>query len=319
MSNVERYENVRQLVKMVEPEFNRLAQIHGAVNFEREASFALQALKDNSYLAQIAMADQDSLKRAIINVAAVGLSLSPVHKLAYLIPRDKKVCLDISYRGFVQLAVDVGSIKFAHAEIVCENDTFELRGLGQEPIHKFQPFGLRGKIVGAYCVAKTHDGEYLTTAMTIDEIYAVRARSSSWRAYVKDNTKTNPWVTDESEMIKKTVIRRAYKSWPMTDTRKRLDKAIDVSAEVDPIDFNAPPAIPAAQSSRDASFAEIRELLVELQREESKYVEHLKNVCRRDIKRLEDLTEMEISQQMVMLSSWVDAKRKREATNEEVG
>lgn len=305
--------NIKQVVSLVEPDFNQLAKIHGAVNFKKEASFALQILKGNEYLARIAAANQDSLKTAILNVAAIGLSLSPVEKLAYLVPRKGTVCLDISYRGYVQLAVDVGSIKWAHAEIVCENDTFKLRGLGVEPLHNFEPFGERGKIVGAYCIGKTHDGDYLTSLMTWPEIESIRNRSESWKAYVKDNSKLNPWVTDESEMIKKTVIRRAYKSWPMTNTRARFDKAIDVTSEADPIEFNSAPA----EALPSPKIESIRTLLATLEKTEEAYVAHLSTIYNRKISSVEELTEMEMDKAIAMLESFVKAAE-RKATASEV-
>lgn len=305
---------MRQVIRMIEPDFNQLAKIHGAVNFARESSFALELLKSNSFLAGVAMGDQDSLKHAVVSVAAIGLSLSPVHKLAYLVPRGKKVCLDISYRGYVHLAIEAGSIKWAHAEVVREKDTFQLRGLGQEPIHNFEPFGDRGSVVGAYCVAKTHDGDFLTTTMTGDEILSIRDRSESWKS-----GKGGPWSTDEGEMIKKTVIRRAYKSWPMTDTRQRerMNVAIDVSSDFDPSEpIDANPALP---DRRAESLAKIRTMLSELGRTEEKYVEHLVRVCRRDIKKLDDLTDQEISQAIIFLSSFVEAKKTKEVINEDAG
>lgn len=315
---LERFENVKQLVRLVEPDFNVLAKIHGAVNFEREASFALQLLQDNSYLADIAMSNQDSLKRAILNVAAIGLSLSPVHKLAYLVPRKKQICLDISYRGFVQLATDSGAIKFAMAEVVYERDTFQIQGIGKEPIHIRSPFAAdRGEVVGAYCVAKTHDGDFLTTTMSAEEIISVRERSESFKS-----GKTNPWDTDRNEMIKKTVIRRAYKSWPMTDTRKRFDQAIDVSIQADPIDLTPPVATIAEPDKRAQGLAKIREMLVSLKRTEEKLVEHLVRMCRRNIKKLDELTENEISQAITFLTNVQDgqnAQKAKEAASENVG
>jgi phage RecT family recombinase len=314
MSNIERFENMKQLVKLAEPDFNELAQIHNAVNFTREASFALEALKNNDYLAKVAMADQDSLRRAVINVAAIGLSLSPVHKHAYLVPRNGKVCLDISYRGCVQLAVDVGSIKWAIAEVVCERDEFLLRGLGQEPLHKFMPFLDRGPIVGAYCVAKTHDGDFLTTSMTIGEILSIRDRTEIWK-----KSQTGPWKTDESEMIKKTVIKRAYKSWPLTDTRHRLERAIDVSNESDPIDFSPIQEVKDA-GEKQSVHAKIRAQLVKLGRPEEKYISHLARTCKREIKSLDDLTEQELGQAVVFLDSLIEKKTAKEAKpNENVG
>ena len=307
---LERFENVKQLVRLVEPDFNVLAKIHGAVNFEREASFALQLLQDNSYLADIAMSNQDSLKRAILNVAAIGLSLSPVHKLAYLVPRKKQICLDISYRGFVQLATDSGAIKFAMAEVVYERDTFQIQGIGKEPIHIRSPFAAdRGDVVGAYCVAKTHDGDFLTTTMSAEEIISVRERSESFKS-----GGNSPWATDRNEMIKKTVIRRAYKSWPMTDTRRRFDQAIDVSGEVDPIDFDSAPMLaPAEPDKRDQGIQQIRSMCAEINRTEDKLIEHLTRTMRRDIKKLDDLTEIEISKATIFLQSLVDGQNARKA------
>lgn len=312
--------NIQQVIRLVEPDFVTLANIHNAVNFQREISFALQMLKNNSYLMSVAAGDQDSLKSAILNVAAIGLSLSPVHKLAYLVPRGKKVCLDISYRGYTQLGVDVGAIKWAIAELVCEKDKFELRGRGVEPLHNFQPFGNRGKILGGYCISKTHDSEFLTITMPIAEIHAIRDRTESWIAYKKDNAKKCPWVTDESEMIKKTIIRRAYKSWPMTDTRRRLDDAIEISDAVDPMDF-APERASANVASHELPRAQ--ELLKQLDRSEEQFVGHLVRVFKRDLKKLEDLTEMEMNQAVVMLEGILAEKLKKteikEVTNEVAG
>ncbi len=298
-------ENIKQVVSLVEPDFNTLAQIHGAVNFKKEASFAMQILKANSYLMGIATGDMDSLKSAILNVAAIGLSLSPVQKLAYLVPRNKKVCLDISYRGYIQLGVDAGSIKWAHAEVVYEKDTFQLRGLGVEPLHEFQPFGDRGSIVGAYCVSKTHDGDYLTTIMSLPEIHAIRDRSESWKAYKRDNTKTNPWLTDEAEMLKKTVIRRAYKSWPLTDTRQRqrLDEAIDVADNNDPIDVTAEKVEVTHGDEPSSKVPLLIELLNQTGRTEEKFIKHLERVFKRSLKSLDELTETEMNHAQSFLES----------------
>ncbi len=319
MSNVERFENIKQLVKMVEPQFNDLAKIHNAVNYKKESSFALQLLSDNSYLAQIAMGDQDSLKRAIINVAAIGLSLNPVQKLAYLVPRDKKVCLDISYRGYVQLAVDVGAIKWATAEVVRAKDEYTYQGMGREPIHRFNPFGERGEIVGAYCLAKTHDGEFILTQMSGEEILSIRDRSVSWKAYEKDNSKTSPWNTDETEMIKKTVIKRAAKSWPMTDTRNgtRFEQAIDVTNDIDFMELPAPTG--NEDSKRFIGLEKIRTLLKEINRSEEQFVGHLTRANRRDIKKIEDLTQIEMDQAIAMLNQLADAKKAKESKNENAG
>lgn len=312
MSNIERIENIRQLVKMVEPDFNQLAKIHNVVNFQKEASFALQILNDNQYTMGIAMGDQDSLKRAIINIAAIGLSLNPILKLAHLIPRNKKIVLDISYQGLLQLAQEAGAIKWALAEIVYSKDEYTYQGMGREPIHKFNPFGDRGEIIGGYCLAKTHDNEFILTQMPADEILAIRDRSESWKA-----GKNSPWKSDENEMIKKTLIRRASKSWPKTSTRDtRFAQAIDVTNDIDIIEADPLPKIEENQRSKKLNL--IKEHLKFLGKTEEKYLAHLIEVNRRDLKKFEDLTDQEISQAIVMLDQFVNAKKAKEVKNEVV-
>lgn len=303
---------------MVQPQFEELAQIHKAVNYKKEASFALQILTDNAYLQSVALGDQDSLKRAIINVAAIGLSLNPVQKLAYLIPRSKKVCLDISYRGYVQLAIDLGALKWVNAEVVRSKDEYTYLGMGREPIHKFNPFQDRGEIVGAYCLAKTHDGEFILTQMSGEEILAIRDRSDSFLAYKAGTAKNSPWASDESEMIKKTVIKRGAKSWPMTDTRskERFEQAIDVTND---IDFSETPVQAIEENKKIHQLDIVREYLKALNRSEEKFVEHLIRVNRRDLKKIEDLTDIELNQAIIMLDQLVGVQKNKEKKNENAG
>jgi len=179
------------------------------VHFEREAQFACQLFAANPYLLKVAMQNRGSVMAAVTNVAAIGITLNPALKLAYLVPRSGKVCLDISYMGLMHLAMLSGSIKWVKAEVVRAKDQFTIPALGEAPQHVFSPFGDRGEIVGAYVIVKTDDGEYLTHTMPIEDIYAIRDRSEAWK---KDQG--GPWKTDPGEMIKKTVVKQAYKYWP---------------------------------------------------------------------------------------------------------
>ncbi|MGP0745242.1 recombinase RecT, partial [Escherichia coli] len=86
-----------------------------------------------------------------INVAAIGITLNPASKLAYLVPRDGMVCLDISYMGLLHIAMESGVISWGQAKLVHANDTYESNGLDKAPTHKYNAFGDRGDIVGVYC------------------------------------------------------------------------------------------------------------------------------------------------------------------------
>jgi len=202
-----------------------------SIKFEQEAGFAIQVLGNNDYALKVATGNRQSVINAVKNIAAIGISLNPAKKQAYLVPRsagrDKPpaICLDISYMGLMDLAMATGSIKWAQAEIVRETDGFARGRFDQPPSHTFNPFSKdRGAIVGVYVVVKTADGDYLTHAMAYEDVLAIRNRSESWKAYVAGKTKSGgPWQSDEMEMIKKTCVKQAYKYWPKTE---RLENAI---------------------------------------------------------------------------------------------
>lgn len=190
-----------------------------SVKWEKEKQFAIQALASNDYLAKIAGNNQASLQNAIINIASIGISLNPALKHAYLVPRKGGVCLDLSYMGLLHLAQSSGVILWGQCKVVRANDTYQNTGLSKEPSHLADTFGDRGDIVGAYCTVKTVDGDFLTEEMSIKEIFEIRARSEAFKGG------KGPWKTDEGEMIRKTVVKRAYKYWPKCE---RLGSAIQM-------------------------------------------------------------------------------------------
>lgn len=303
MSQLELFKKSESLIMSQAKKFVELAKSHKAVNFEQEAHFALQALRANNFLAQTAAENPDSLINAVHNIASVGLSLNPALKHAYLVPRDKKVCLDFGYKGLSHLAMNAGSVLYVQAEIVYEKDKFELRGRGQEPIHERDPFNPnRGYIRGAYCVAELRGGQFLVEIMTISEIHAIRDRTQAYKAYLEKKVKSCPWVSDEGEMIKKTVIRRASKSWPMTNGG-RFETAIAAQDEADEIDVT--PALLSAPKEDESAkkFQEIRDILKTLGREEDKFISYLSKVNRRTIESLENLSQDEIEKALIQLYS----------------
>lgn len=185
-----------------------------SVKWSKESQFAIQAFQKNDYLAKIATSNPTSAQNAIINVAAIGITLNPASKLAYLVPRDGGVCLDISYMGLLHIAQQSGSILWGQCKLVHANDTYESNGLDKAPTHKYQAFGERGAIVGGYCTVKTPDGDYLTEEMSLADINKVAATSKA---------SNGPWKTFWEEMARKTIVKRASKYWPKVE---RLDRAI---------------------------------------------------------------------------------------------
>jgi len=234
-----------------EPKFAKLNQSANKLNFEAEIDFARQALVKNQYLMDVARQNQDSLTDAVSNVAAIGISLNPANKHAYLVPRtvNKRptVCLDISYMGMIKLATDTGIVAYMKAEMVHENDDFTYLGFDSRPELKVaNPFNKesRGAVIGVIAWAKLNNGDYINELMNIDELHQIRDDSEAYKVAVKkggwllDNC---VWVKYYGEMIKKTVIKRLYKTLPQSDGSQTMSNAIELLNQHEGIDFNAAP------------------------------------------------------------------------------
>ncbi|MDI7687785.1 recombinase RecT [Cronobacter malonaticus] len=287
---------VYELINPLKVEFEQVCA-EPSINFKRESEFAMQIFANNDYLAKIAMANTTSTRSAIMNVAAIGITLNPAQKLAYLVPRKGAICLDISYMGLMHIAQQSGAIKWCQSAIVRKNDQFRREGLDKPPVHIYSEFDTkeqRGEVVGAYVVVKTDDGDYLTHTMRIEDIYSIRDRSEAWKKYKTDNSKKCPWVTDEEQMMLKTVVKQAAKYWPR---RERLDAAIDyVNTEGEEgINFAA-----ERQPERDitpadiATIKEINDVLIAMNKT---WDEDLLPLCskifRREIRDSSELTQIE--------------------------
>lgn len=247
---------IDQLVYSIKPAFEAV-QIDKGIAFAREAEFAIQIITASEYALGIAQKNKQSVIDAITNLSAIGITLNPAEKKAYLVPRKGGICLAISHIGLLHLAIESGSIRWGQARLVYENDHFELDGLDKQPIHKFKPFAKdRGEVVGVYVSVKTADGDYLTEAMSTDEVHAIRDRSDAWKAWIS-KSKSCPWVTDPGEMFKKTAVHRGHKYWPKTD---RLDKALHYlnTDGGEGVTFsNAPPSPPEKTIDPSADIAEV--------------------------------------------------------------
>jgi len=210
-------------VELGREQFELIASKEKLVSWAEESQFAVQALNKNTMLQQCA---PQSLQEAITNVAAIGLTLNPAYGYAYLVPDSIKagnqwikVCqLRVSFKGLVKIAIDSGAIKFVRAEIVKQNDKFTYNGPMAAPVHQMNPFADRGETVGAYCIAKTADGECLTDVMSIADINKIR------EAAKQDGV----WKKWPEEMAKKAIIKRASKQWPLGNGADRFNNAVQV-------------------------------------------------------------------------------------------
>lgn len=179
---------------------------------------------------------QDSLFLALLNCAASGLE--PDGRRAHLIPykNNKKGIYEcqliFDYKGLAELAMHSGLVSNIHAELVCDKDEFE-EDRGQVLKHKINRREPRGEPYAAYCLVRMKDGTEKAEVMSRFEIEDIRDRSQGYIAFQKGYTKTNPWVTDEGEMWKKTVARRVFKWIPLSpEIRENIERDDEQRGEI---------------------------------------------------------------------------------------
>lgn len=202
---------------------------------EKMARIALNELRSNAYLAKIAMDNPGSFLNAIIQASHLGLEIGGVLGQAYLVPFKGEIKMMPGYRGLISLARRSGEINSINAQVVYENDEFDLElGLDTKVRHRPKLNGDRGSPIIAYMVAHFRDGGSHFEWMTVAEIMKIKMRSSAVVAAIKSGKET-PWDTDLEEMIKKTVIRRGWKFLPMSiemQSASVIDTAMDTGKHV---------------------------------------------------------------------------------------
>lgn len=208
------------------------ALLKNTVNWKQEMQFAIQHVQKGStaqkpsYLCATAASNPTSMQNAIINVAAVGISLNPASKFAYLVPRKNEVCLDISYMGLMYLAKKSGAIKTVEAKLVYAADNYQNNGTGEKPTHTSNTFAKdKGEVVGAYCISSNDNIYWYVEEMDRAALDKVKNASSSGDK--------GPWKTWPEEMMRKTVVKRASKYWQCAE----VDRAVSVLNEHEGIEL----------------------------------------------------------------------------------
>ncbi len=199
---------------------------------DRFIRVALTAITRTPKLAQC---EQASFFQCLLTLSQYGLE--PDGRRAHLIPFENRKrgvteCqLIIDWKGLSELVYRSGVVSTLHADVVREGDLFDY-SMGVLTTHV--PHYLRrddkkpekeGEVFAAYSTATMKDGTRKTEVMSSEEIEGIRRRSRAGQS--------GPWVTDWTEMAKKTVFRRLSKWLPLSaelrDAVEADDDAIDIS------------------------------------------------------------------------------------------
>lgn len=206
-----RMETLRSLLEAAKPSMSQVVPKH--VTPERLVKLALVAASRTPLLLSC---EPKSIVQGVMTAAQLGLDCGGVLGSAYLVPfKNQKqggryeAQLIVGYRGLVDLARRSGEIETIEAHVVYAHDSFEV-AFGLDPILRHVPCltGEHGEPVLVYAIARLKDGGRQVEVMTRAEIERIRSRSRAGSS--------GPWVTDWSEMARKTVVRRLCKYLPLS-------------------------------------------------------------------------------------------------------
>lgn len=244
-NEVARVENKHGLQSLVQQMQGAIADVLPRhVTPERVAKMALVAASRQPKLYECT---RESLAKSLMTASELGLDCSGTLGSGYLVPywnkniRAREAQFIIGYRGLIDLARRSGQISQIEAHVVYENDDFDIQ-YGTDPciVHRPNMDGEPGEMKCVYAVAVLRDGTKQTEVMTRSQIDGIMRRSSSKD---QDGNPYGPWVTDYTEMARKTVVRRLCKYLPLS---AEMETAL--AAEDSIIDL---PSQPIRQSLRD--------------------------------------------------------------------
>lgn len=226
-------DTVYQALDHMQPKFKAALPTHiDPKKFTRVAITAIQNTPDLQDIAKQSPAARQSIYNACSRAAADGLM--PDGREGAIVAFNKNVGTKDQPRwekhaqwmpmveGLRKMVRNSGEISNISVQVVHEKDHFDYQLGDQEFIVHKPALTARGKIIGAYSIATLKDGEKSREFMDIDQINAIKDRSKT--------SKFGPWVSDFSEMARKTVFRRHYKSLPKsTDLDKVIEHDDDMS------------------------------------------------------------------------------------------
>jgi len=177
---------------------------------------------------------RESILRALLDAAALGIQPGGLLGRGYLIPRANRktnvveCCFDPGVRGLIDIARRSGQVKRIEAHVVHERDSFvvertPLTTIRHVPSEADDP----GPIRAAYAVAEFTGGELQIEIVWQRDLAKIRKLGSN----------AGPWASWPDEMSKKTAIRRLCKYLPYDPMLERAMAASDtadaMSFEVD--------------------------------------------------------------------------------------
>ena len=168
----------------------------------------------NKFMNDEKVTNKKSILTCLYNAPTLGLNPDPVFGHIFFIPYKGVLTYQIGYKGMIQLSMNSGKIRNIRANLVYSSDEFDYyeNETGQHFIHR-PKFGKRGNEICGYSIFEDVDKIPHFHIMDHDHIEGIKKLVLS-----RMKGKPTPWNDPlfEPEMRKKTVIRRHWKTEPMS-------------------------------------------------------------------------------------------------------
>ncbi len=206
----------------------------GMSTFAAEVEFARQLLAEaqrkasergkKAFLVETLKANPSSLADALVALRATQLTLNPVLRLAYLVPRDGRIILEPSYKGLIFAARKSGEIDHIDAAPIFDGDDWEhfTDERGEHFRHVPAPGGERGELVAAFAWARLVSGSVYVKRLEREDIEKRRRTGKSG-----DSPAWRDWY---SEMSCAKAVRHLFRYLPVS-TDSPLAATLDLETE----------------------------------------------------------------------------------------
>lgn len=146
-----------------------------------------------------------SVLGSIMKACQLGLEIGDGLGHSYLIPYKRECNLIIGYKGYIDLAMRSNKVISITCRSVRKMDHFEIEyGLDEKLIHKPNYLSSeRGELCGFYAIVSLKSGGKIFEFMTVSELEKFKKDNPFWNNYYE-------------EMAKKTVLRRLFKTTPLS-------------------------------------------------------------------------------------------------------
>lgn len=214
--------DMRDLIRASWPRMAAVLPKH--MDPERMMQLAISTMNKNPKLLNCT---PESVLGCLMTASALGLEPNDVNGLgqAYIIPYGRVATYISGYRGLYKLALNSGEIQSITVEAVYEGDEFEYRMGDDAHITHVPDLNAEhdyDKLICVYCITRFNNGGVQRNVMPKSEIEK--------RRNVSKAKNSGPWVEWTEEMAKKTVIRAAAKTWPLSADKSRQ---VDIASAAD--------------------------------------------------------------------------------------